>query len=123
MANNAPKNWEKYTEKIFIHESGVRVQRMTYKGKDGWCLVPVDIAEAVIEFEPTPEGRDKAFAAFDQGSLSTKPKKTRPAAKKAPAKAADPAEDGEPDEAKGEDEEGDKEADEKEEDEGDREEA
>ena len=84
---SSPKGWEKDSDKLFIHETGIRIQRMTYKGKDGWFLVPVDLDAAVVEFEPTPEGRDKAFEAFAKGTLATKPKKSKPsAAKKVPAK-------------------------------------
>ena len=87
MASGVPKGWEKDSDKLFIHETGIRIQRMTYKGKDGWFLVPVDLDAAVIEFEPTPEGRDKAFEAFAKGALVVKPKKTKATStKKAPAK-------------------------------------
>jgi hypothetical protein len=87
MASGVPKGWEKDSDKLFIHETGIRIQRMTYKGKDGWFLVPVDLDAAVVEFEPTPEGRDKAFEAFAKGALVVKPKKTKAAStKKAPAK-------------------------------------
>lgn len=89
MASGVPKGWEKDSDKLFIHETGIRIQRMTYKGKDGWFLVPVDLDAAVIEFEPTPEGRDKAFEAFAKGALVIKPKKTKAAStKKAVAKPA-----------------------------------
>ena len=92
MASGVPKGWEKDSDKLFIHETGIRIQRMTYKGKDGWYLVPVDLDAAVVEFEPTPEGRDKAFEAFAKGALVIKPKKTKaPSAKKAAAAAAKPA--------------------------------
>jgi hypothetical protein len=75
MASGVPKGWEKDSDKLFIHETGVRIARQTYKGKDGWYLIPVDLDAAVLEFEPTPEGRDKAFEAFTKGVLVTKPKK------------------------------------------------
>lgn len=89
MASGAPKGWEKDSDKLFIHETGIRIQRMTYKGKDGWFLVPVDLDAAVVEFEPTPEGRDKAFEAFAKGALVVKPKKTKATStKKAPPKPA-----------------------------------
>src|SRR3954470_4615664 len=91
MASGVTKGWEKDSDKLFIHETGIRIQRMTYKGKDGWFLVPVDLDAAVIEFEPTPEGRDKAFEAFDKGVLIVKPKKTKVSPKKAAAAAAKPA--------------------------------
>jgi hypothetical protein len=105
MASGVPKGWEKDSDKLFIHETGVRIARQTYKGKDGWYLIPVDLDAAVLEFEPTPEGRDKAFEAFTKGALVTKPKKAKATpTKKAAAKAAPKEEEAE--EGKG-DEEGD----------------
>ena len=96
MASGVPKGWEKDSDKLFIHETGVRIARQTYKGKDGWYLIPVDLDAVVVEFEPTPEGRDKAFEAFAKGALVTKPKKTRATStKKAAAKAPPKGEDGE----------------------------
>jgi hypothetical protein len=93
MASGVPKGWEKDSDKLFIHETGIRIQRMTYKGKDGWFLVPVDLDAAVIEFEPTNEGRDKAFEAFAKGALVIKPKKTKATStKKAAAAKAAPKE-------------------------------
>jgi hypothetical protein len=93
MASGVPKGWEKDSDKLFIHETGIRIARMTYKGKDGWYLVPVDLDAVVVEFEPTPEGRDKAFEAFAKGALVIKPKKAKaPSKKAAAAKAAAPKE-------------------------------
>jgi len=66
---------------------------MTYKGKDGWFLVPVDLDAAVVEFEPTKEGCDKALEAFAKGALVTKPKTTTATStKKAAAAKAAPKE-------------------------------
>jgi hypothetical protein len=95
MASGVPKGWEKDSDKLFIHETGIRIQRMTYKGKDGWYLVPVDLDAVVVEFEPTPEGRDKAFEAFAKGALVIKPKKTKTTTKKAPPKPVPKGEEGE----------------------------
>ena len=95
MASGVPKGWEKDSDKLFIHETGVRIARQTYKGKDGWYLIPVDLDAAVLEFDPTPEGRDKAFEAFAKGALVTKPKKTKAASPKKTAKAAAKGEEGE----------------------------
>ena len=50
MASSAPKGWEKDSDKLFIHETGIRIARMMYKGKDGWFLVPVDLDAVVLEF-------------------------------------------------------------------------
>jgi hypothetical protein len=108
MASGVPKGWEKDSDKLFIHETGVRIARQTYKGKDGWYLIPVDLDAAVMEFEPTPEGRDKAFEAFGKGVLVTKPKKTKATpTKKAAAKAAPKEEEAEEGKGEDDDEEGD----------------
>ena len=108
MASGVPKGWEKDSDKLFIHETGIRIARMTYKGKDGWFLVPVDLDAAVLEFEPTPEGRDKAFEAFAKGALVTKPKKTKATStKKAAAKPAPKEEEGEEKDDDDDDEDGD----------------
>jgi hypothetical protein len=95
MASGVPKGWDKESDKLFIHETGVRIARQTYKGKDGWYLIPVDLDAVVVEFEPTPEGKDKAFEAFAKGALVTKPKKTKTVTKKAAAKPPPKAEDAE----------------------------
>ena len=95
MASGVPKGWDKDSEKLFVHETGVRIARQTYKGKDGWYLIPVDLDAAVLEFEPTPEGRDKAFEAFGKGVLVVKPKKAKAVTKKAAAKAPPKPEDAE----------------------------
>ena len=109
MASAIPKGWEKDSDKLFIHETGIRIQRMTYKGKDGWFLVPVDLDAAVVEFEPTPEGRDKAFEAFAKGALVVKPKKTKATStKKAPAKPVKEEEPEEKDDDDDDDEDSDK---------------
>jgi len=118
MASGVPKGWEKDSDKLFIHETGIRIARMTYKGKEGWFLVPVDLDAAVLEFEPTPEGRDKAFEAFAKGALVVKPKKTKAPSKKAAAAKVAPKEeeaeekddDDDDDDDKGGDDEGDDDA-------------
>ena len=108
MASSVPKGWEKDSDKLFIHETGIRIARMMYKGKDGWFLVPVDLDAIVLEFEPTPEGRDKAFEAFAKGALVTKPKKAKPAStKKAAAKAPPKGEDAEEGKDEDDDDDGD----------------
>ena len=106
MSPSVPKGWDKESDTLFIHTTGVRIQRMAYKGKDGWYLVPIDLDQPVVEFEPTPEGRDKAFESFAKGALETKPRKTKAAAKgKAAAPAPEEAEEeGEKDDDDDEDE-------------------
>jgi len=97
MSFSTPKGWDKETDKLFIHSTGVRIQLMTYRQKEGWYLVPIDLDQPVVEFEPTPEGRTKAFEAFAAGALDTKPKrkKAETAETKKKKKAAAPAKEGE----------------------------
>jgi hypothetical protein len=77
MAFTTPKGWDKESETLFIHESGTRVERRTYREKDGWFIIPVDLDQEVVGYDPTPEGRDKAFQDFADGKIKTarKPKK------------------------------------------------
>ena len=122
MSFSAPKGWERDSDKLFIHSTGVRIQLMTYRQKEGWYLVPTDLDQPVIEFEPTPEGRAKAFEAFASGVLETKPKRKKPESaeakkKKAAAAAKAKEEEGEGKE-KDDDEDDDDEKEEKDEDEG-----
>lgn len=79
MSFKPPAGWQAENDKLFIHSSGVRLQLMAYRGEEGWYLIPVDLDLAVVKFDPTPEGRDKAFAAFAGGVLNVKPPKKAPA--------------------------------------------
>ena len=98
MSFTAPKGWERDSDKLYIHSTGVRIQLMSYRQKEGWYLVPTDLDQPVVEFEPTPEGRAKAFEAFAAGVIDTKPKRKKSEAaetkkkKKAAAAAAEEAE-------------------------------
>lgn len=114
MSPSVPKGWDKESDTLFIHSTGVRIQRMAYKGKDGWYLVPTDLDQPVVEFEPTPEGREKAFESFAKGALETKPRKTKTAAKGKVA-AATPAPEESEEEEKDDDEDEKEEKEEKEE--------
>lgn len=69
MAFQPPKGWERESDTLFIHPSGVRIERRIYREKEGWFLIPADLDQEVLGFDPTPEGRDQAFAAFAEGRL------------------------------------------------------
>ncbi len=105
MSPSVPKGWDRESESLFIHSTGVRIQRMAYKGKDGWYLVPTDLDQPVLEFEPTSEGREKAFEAFAKGALDLKPRKAKAVSKgKAappPAESSEDAEEGDEDDEEG----------------------
>ncbi len=80
MSFRPPKGWERESDVLFIHDTGVRVQRRVYKEKEGWFLIPVDLDREVMAFDPTPEGRDLAFAAYAEGKLNPPKKRKAPAA-------------------------------------------
>ena len=88
MAFKLPEDWEKDSQTCYVHKTLIRVELMKYKGKEGWCLIPTDLDQPVQEFDPTNEGRDKAFEAFP--SLAPPPKKrvVRKKKKKTTKKAA-----------------------------------
>lgn len=67
-----PVGWEQDSHTLYLHESGVRIERRIYRNKEGWILVPVDLDRAVLEFSPNSVGLDQAFAAFAGGALAPK---------------------------------------------------
>ena len=64
-----PLGWEQDSETLYLHGTGVRIERMIYRKKEGWILIPVDLGRAVVEFPPTSEGLEQAFGAFGKGDL------------------------------------------------------
>ena len=107
-AFKTPADWDKESQTLYIHKTLIRIELMKYRGKEGWCLIPTDLDQPVVEFDPTPEGRDKAFEAF--ATLAPPPKKKRVSKKKVTKKAA--ASDSSGDKDKEEKDEGDDEDDE-----------
>jgi hypothetical protein len=77
MGFSPPKGWDKESETLFIHSSGARIERRTYREKDGWFIIPADLDQEVVGYDPTPEGRDKAFTDFVEGKVKTTVKKTK----------------------------------------------
>lgn len=68
MSAEASTGWEQDSQTLFLHTSGVRIERRVYRKKDGWVLVPVDLDQKVLEFSPDSKGLDEAFAAFAGGA-------------------------------------------------------
>ena len=95
MSFTVPKGWSRENEKLYIHTTGVRIQRMTYRGNDGWYIVPVDLDQPLIPFDATSEGQEKAFEAYATGALKEK-SKTKPVSKKKPKAAPVPEPEEEP---------------------------
>jgi hypothetical protein len=75
MGFKPPKGWDRESDTLFIHANGVRIERRVYREREGWFLIPTDLALEVVYFEPTPEGREAAFAAFAEGLLAKAEKK------------------------------------------------
>ena len=101
MSFKTPKGWKAESDTLFMNAAGVRIERRVYREKEGWFLIPAELSQEVIGFDPTPEGRDQAFAAFADGVLSkTDKKKARPSKakpKKGRKPKESPAEDSEKD--------------------------
>jgi hypothetical protein len=69
MSFSVPSGWNQDSEKLYVHTSHVRIQRMTYRSNEGWILIPQGADDPVLQFPPTSEGRDMAFAAFVTGAF------------------------------------------------------
>ena len=67
-----PNGWERESDTLYLHASGVRIERRVYRKTEGWVLVPVDLDRAVMVFSPTREGMEQAFSAFARGVLEPK---------------------------------------------------
>ena len=74
MSFSVPSGWNQDSDKLFVHTSQVRLQRMTYRSHEGWVLIPRGADDPVLQFPPTPDGRDMAFAAFVTGAFGQRDK-------------------------------------------------
>jgi len=69
MESMVPEGWVRDSHTLYLHSSGVRIERRIYRHKEGWMLVPVDLDRAVVEFTPNSDGLEHAFAAFASGAV------------------------------------------------------
>ena len=72
MSFSVPPGWNQDSDKLFVHTSEVRIKRMTYRSHEGWVLIPRGAEDPVLQFPPTEEGRDMAFAAFVTSAFGQK---------------------------------------------------
>jgi hypothetical protein len=107
---DVPAGWERESETLYLHPSGIRIERRIYRKKEGWVLVPVDLDQKVLEFPPDDAGLEQAFAAFNRGAMTPEASNVTPEVQKA----RDAAREDEKPEEPSEDEEDDEEKDEKE---------
>ncbi|SRR5258705_10979562 len=75
MGFHLGKGWDKTSEDLFIHDSGVRISKTSYRGKPGWWVFPVDLDAPPVEHAPTDAGREEAFATVAKGLPKPKVKK------------------------------------------------
>ena len=68
MSEPARAGWEQDSPTLYLHASGVRIERRLYKNQDGWYLVPVDLDRSVVRFPPDEMGLELAFADFLRGA-------------------------------------------------------
>ena len=69
MSFSVPLGWNQDTDKLYVHASHGRIQRMSYHSQESWVLIPPGDDSPVLQFPPTSEGRDMAFAAFVTGAF------------------------------------------------------
>ena len=112
--DSLPPGWEKDSATLYLHETGVRIEKRVYREQEGWILVPVDLDTPVTAFTPDKDGLAQAFAAWTKGAAKTKVK-AAPAKATAKAKAKKKKAEDEEDAPKGEDGEDGEEKEEKEE--------
>jgi hypothetical protein len=72
MEFSIPDGWTQDSHTLYLHSSGVRIERRIYRQREGWVLIPVDLDQAVVEFSPDSDGLALAFAAFAGGMFNPK---------------------------------------------------
>ena len=79
------KGWDRESADLFIHDSGARISRTSYRGKLAWWFFPVSLDVPAVEHPPTDEGRQEAFAAAERVLPKTRAKSKTVPKKKAVA--------------------------------------
>ena len=74
MSFMVPFGWDQDSDRLYVHTSNVRIQRMTYRSQESWVLIPRGKDDPVLQFPATLEGRDMAFAAFATSAFALKSK-------------------------------------------------
>src|SRR5262245_10428615 len=88
------KGWDRESADLFIHVTGARISRTSYRGKLAWWYFPVSLDVPAVEHAATDEGREEAFATSERELQKPRSRpKPKPISKKKPVASAD--EDGE----------------------------
>ncbi len=72
------KGWGRESAEVFIHDTGARISRTSYRGKLAWWFFPVSLDVPAVEHAPTDEGRKEAFATSER-ELPKKRSNSKPA--------------------------------------------
>jgi hypothetical protein len=88
------KGWDRESEDLYIHESGARITKSVYRGKQAWWFFPASLDVPAVEHAPTDEGRDEAFAMAEREMPKTRAKPKPRVVKKAVAAKDEEAEPG-----------------------------
>jgi len=84
------KGWDRESADLFIHDTGARISRTSYRGKLAWWFFPVSLDVPAVEHAPTDEGREEAFATSERELPKTRSKpKPKLIPKKKPVASAD----------------------------------
>ena len=86
------KGWDRESADLFIHETGARISKSSYRGKLAWWFIPASLDVQAVEHAPTDEGREEAFATSERELPKTR-SKPKAAPKKKPVATADEAPD------------------------------
>jgi len=69
------KDWDRESADLFIHDSGARISRTSYRGKLAWWYFPASLDSPAVEHEPTEAGREDAFATSVKELPKSRPKR------------------------------------------------
>ena len=92
-----PRGWERESADLFVHESGARVSKTTYRGRVAWWFFPVSLDVQAVEYPPTEAGRDEAFEKSGKDLPKVRSASPKPRAAVRGKRSAEPVPSAEPD--------------------------
>lgn len=69
------KGWDRESADLFIHDTGARISRTTYRGKMAWWFFPASLDSPAVEYAATDAGREEAFAISGKQLPKSRPKR------------------------------------------------
>ena len=65
--------WVRESAELYVHDSGARLSKTTYRGKVAWWFFPVSLDIQAVEYPPTDAGCDEAFRTSGMNLPKSKP--------------------------------------------------